>query len=375
MIKKTFVRTAALLCAMALLIPTNTIQAEAKIPSSYEEYMQTSDLLKFYTETDGRKILNEAIAIASKATGAPHEKVKYLHDELCRRVTYDKSSYDCGTSYGALVNGRAKCIGYAESYELLCDLADIPCQEVIGETSGGGHAWNIVQLEDGQWYEVDCTFDDTHSPNQISYNWFLISTEQMNKDHKRDYNSRTMNTCPIANGGIYSKGAGAPSSQSESGKNNSSNSTNRYVIEEMEDAYAQYNYNGANYWVNAKKNSAYLNKLPKNVSKFTVPDTIIYKGQEIKVDKINGFILDTKNKKKLKSITIGSNVKEIQESTFKGCKKLKKVQIKSECITKIGKNAFKDTNDSIKVKVPSAQKKAYKKMLKKSGISKKAKIK
>ena len=36
----------------------------------------------------------------------------------------------------------------------------IPCDIVFGTcTNGGGHAWNLVQL-DGNWYQMDVTWDD-----------------------------------------------------------------------------------------------------------------------------------------------------------------------------------------------------------------------
>ncbi len=48
------------------------------------------------------------------------------------------------------------CEGYAEAFKLLCDSMDIPCVIITSET----HEWNAVQMDDGNWYYVDVTFND-----------------------------------------------------------------------------------------------------------------------------------------------------------------------------------------------------------------------
>ena len=59
---------------------------------------------------------------------------------------------------------------------------------------------------------------------------------------------------------------------------------------------------------------------------------------------------------------------------FYGCRKLKTLVIRSSQIKSFGKGALKKTYAKMKVSVPKAAKKKYKKLLKKAGISKKAKI-
>lgn len=37
---------------------------------------------------------------------------------------------------------------------------NVPCDIEVGECiNGGGHAWNLVQL-DGEWYQMDVTWND-----------------------------------------------------------------------------------------------------------------------------------------------------------------------------------------------------------------------
>ena len=83
-----------------------------------------------------------------------------------------------------------------------------------------------------------------------------------------------------------------------------------------------------------------------------------------------------KNNKKVTSITIGKNVKKIGKKAFYGTKKCKTLIITSTKLTSknVGKNAFSNMNKKVMVKVPKKKYKAYKKLLREKGLSKKAKI-
>ncbi|MDE6636392.1 MAG: leucine-rich repeat domain-containing protein, partial [Lachnospiraceae bacterium] len=104
----------------------------------------------------------------------------------------------------------------------------------------------------------------------------------------------------------------------------------------------------------------------------SIPATITLEGYTYKVTAINAKAFKDDN---IKSLTIGANVATIGKSAFQGCTSLKKITIKSTVIKSIGKSAFKKTSAKATVKVPKAKKKAYKKLLQKAGLSKKAKVK
>lgn len=89
-----------------------------------------------------------------------------LHDQLVRSCSYDTAaeqeqdpSSPAYSAYGALVNGKAVCQGYAQALKLLLSSAGIPSLYVSGTADGGPHAWNMAQVG-GRWYYVDATFDD-----------------------------------------------------------------------------------------------------------------------------------------------------------------------------------------------------------------------
>ena len=109
--------------------------------------------------------------------------VKSLHDYLCNTIYYpdlDSSDYigNSHDAYGALVEKRAVCQGYADAFKLICDYYKIPCVCIAGSTTGGAHMWNAVQMDDGLWYLIDATWNDqTEKPtNRIHYDFFLIGT-------------------------------------------------------------------------------------------------------------------------------------------------------------------------------------------------------
>lgn len=110
--------------------------------------------------------------------------------------------------------------------------------------------------------------------------------------------------------------------------------------------------------------------MPK--SKLVIPDTIMLEGYAYKVTAIANNAFKGEN---IKNLTIGANVTTIGKNAFANCKSLKKVTIKSTVIKSIGKKAFAKTPKKATFKVPKAKKAAYKKLLKKAGINKKAKVK
>ena len=81
--------------------------------------------------------------------------------------------------------------------------------------------------------------------------------------------------------------------------------------------------------------------------------------------------------KKVTSVTIGKSVAKIGAKAFYGCSKIKTLTIKSTKLTtkKIGSKAFTKTPKTMTVKVPKKKFTAYKSMLIKKGVNKKAKFK
>ena len=63
---------------------------------------------------------------------------------------------------------KCTCEGYAKLIKCLCDYYAIPSGLVVGGSSIDAqgniyvnHIWNVIEMEDGRWYLVDATWDDT----------------------------------------------------------------------------------------------------------------------------------------------------------------------------------------------------------------------
>ena len=120
------------------------------------------------------------------------EKVFYVHEWLVQNIAYDREhlSDDVQADHnlrGALLEGTAVCDGYAKTYALT--LRKLGITGVLVTSKDIGHAWNIVEL-DGNWYQVDCTWDDpVDGSDQLGYcmhKHLLCTTEEMNTNHNDD---------------------------------------------------------------------------------------------------------------------------------------------------------------------------------------------
>ncbi len=111
----------------------------------------------------------------------------------------------------------------------------------------------------------------------------------------------------------------------------------------------------------------------------TIPEYIYIRGRKYAVTEIAAKAF-YKNKN-ITKVVIPKQIVKIGSKAFYQCKNLKQIQIKTKKLKKgsIGKAAFKGAGSKnykkLKVTVPKKKKKSYKKLLKKAGLSKKAKVK
>ncbi len=151
----------------------------------------------------------DAIAAQAEVAGAAtdYDKALFVHDYLVKNCKYnEQGAAQIHTAYGALVGREAVCDGYAHAAQLLLNRLGVGCVYVEGSTlpasaSDEGHAWNIVTV-DGAPYHFDATWDDRDAEhvddsydNIVSYNYFLISDEDMAIDHRVD-NLVPLPACP-----------------------------------------------------------------------------------------------------------------------------------------------------------------------------------
>ena len=119
-----------------------------------------------------RQMFLPGMSEATKAFLAHNHLAHTIRYTLLENASNLDSSY-IQSAYGALIEKKCVCQGYAEAFKRLMDYAGIPCDVVCGQTKGSDtyHAWNILRLNGGkECYHVDVTWDS--SDGRVSYNYF-----------------------------------------------------------------------------------------------------------------------------------------------------------------------------------------------------------
>ena len=131
----------------------------------------------------------------------------------------------------------------------------------------------------------------------------------------------------------------------------------------------------ATYKVTTSNTVQYVKASSKKAKTVKVPSTITVNGEKCQVTSIAPKAM--KGNKKLKKVIIPSSIRTIGTQAFAGCKNLKNITIQTPYLTKksVGAKAFKGISNKAVIKVPKKQLKAYQKLLKTKGVSKKVKIK
>ncbi|WP_175475084.1 leucine-rich repeat domain-containing protein [Butyrivibrio sp. ob235] len=162
------------------------------------------------------KIATMKSAIVSAGLYDPQDipkSVLNIHDYYVKQLEYDTAGQfngdwgaDCRTAYGALVQGKAVCVGYSRGYKCLLDAFGIDCAIVSGTSNGAGHEWNVVKIGD-DWYEQDLTWADTEDlTGSVDHSYFNRTTSdyanKLKKKHVR--NSTGLDSyIPLATGTTY----------------------------------------------------------------------------------------------------------------------------------------------------------------------------
>ena len=147
-------------------------------------YLYTGDTLtaaKVALEAEVMEIFSDV------DTGATdYEIALYLHDTLASRIEYVTDAPNAHNLYGAIVEGKAVCEGYAEALQYLLHRVGIEAFLAIGSsvnpTSGvsEGHEWSYAKL-DGAWTHIDLTWDD--QGDTLYHAYFGVTDAIITADH------------------------------------------------------------------------------------------------------------------------------------------------------------------------------------------------
>lgn len=112
----------------------------------------------------------------------------------------------------------------------------------------------------------------------------------------------------------------------------------------------------------------YTSCIAKNRISISIPAAVKISGRSYVVTALKDSCLE-KNKK-VAAVTVGKNISQIGEDAFFGCKKLKKIKIKSEQIDYIGDDAFYNISAKAVIYVPRSCLSEYRAMIRESGNDK-----
>ena len=187
--------------------------------SGYQDSQERIMKITFLYELDKETMIYEKNAVKNKVEEivtsiikedmSDIEKEIAIHDYIVSHAEYDAAGYESGqaapeshSAYGILINGVGVCDGYAKAIYELLNRVGIECKFVTGNVvNGEGHAWNIVKLDDGEWYNLDVTWDDptyiysNNNENHISHEFFNMKSEIFNENHIRNKFEQTFPSC------------------------------------------------------------------------------------------------------------------------------------------------------------------------------------
>ena len=127
--------------------------------------------------TDQLNEIGETAVEVTQNLSSDYDKVNAIKTWVNQHIAYDwDNSVKDQNAYTAFIEGEGICQAYSNLTKAMLSSLDIPCVLVNGNSSAGGHAWNMAYTQDKGWVLVDST-------------WGTIYTEetQFSQDHTPYY--------------------------------------------------------------------------------------------------------------------------------------------------------------------------------------------
>ena len=134
--------------------------------------------------------IGDLVAANLPRDASAYDQYRYIACFVSQCMDYDnagKAGLASVTPRGAILGGKAVCLGYTNSFLYLCERCDLWCAPITGYASWNGeeHGWNMVKLADGTYY-VDVTWCDQIGATIGSEGWesyFMLTEEALTADH------------------------------------------------------------------------------------------------------------------------------------------------------------------------------------------------
>jgi len=155
------------------------------VPGSVRVYTHKDFILGEKRAEYNAKVYAFSKAFAESISGedSPYRITLAAHDLIAGLIDYaygsdgnPESALWAHRIIGVIEQKGGVCEAYAQTLQLLLNLCDV--ENIFIEGDGNGpHAWNLVKLDDGEWYWVDLTWDDGNDSDVI-YNYFAVNDTQ-----------------------------------------------------------------------------------------------------------------------------------------------------------------------------------------------------
>ncbi|MCQ2559430.1 MAG: transglutaminase-like domain-containing protein [Clostridia bacterium] len=104
------------------------------------------------------------------------EKVLFIHDYLALHYKYDYS-LTYYTAYDLFTQKIGTCEAFTLGVTALLQRINLPVSYAFSEPDN--HMWNVVQLDNGKWYNLDASHDLSLWPGVAHHNHFLVSSARL----------------------------------------------------------------------------------------------------------------------------------------------------------------------------------------------------
>lgn len=179
-------------------------------------YFTSAYILNAYKNDDTSRLSSDNLAVYNKAVNfieneldkvsSDLEKEKQIHDYICSMVTYYTDENESNQylpenipryrlALGAMLDGSANCMGYTDTFYMLCNMAGIETGKVSSDESMN-HTWNVVTLNNKK-YVTDVTWDDdamamSDGTMLNEYIYFNAGLDVINQEYRYDANNELM---------------------------------------------------------------------------------------------------------------------------------------------------------------------------------------
>lgn len=191
--KKTISLVLAVLMLASAFFALPAVSAEMKNPDVKGSNQELLDMLnnlepqQFVSDYEKLGMTKEQFAeieaetlktIESSGAVTDYDKLKAICQWVCDNIKYDYGLVS-GSQYAYNVFSKrlGVCQGYSNVTKAMCAAVGIPCIMVNGDSTYGGHAWNMAYA-DNRWIFIDNTW---------TMDWFDKDVEKFSNDHKPYY--------------------------------------------------------------------------------------------------------------------------------------------------------------------------------------------